>query len=137
MHLRILRMQHPVSASHHYSCIQIFVNKGYYPTVFYRSAQYLYQFAVVYCVEELLQVKVYNIFVTFTYIFLHFAQSIMRPTMRAKATAPITARSVVDRYKYLAYGVLDYSVHYGWNTELTFLAIVLGYLYPTDWIRTI
>ncbi len=71
------RLQYSV---HHHPAAEVLVYQRYYAAVIYRSAQHLYQFALVYRVEEALQVDAHGIPVPFGHVLPCLTQCIMCST---------------------------------------------------------
>lgn len=119
------------------SAPKIFVYEADYPAVLDGAAEYLYEFAVAHCVEEAFEVKVNYVFVAFIDYLLHFSQCVQASSSRTEAEAPPGELGVIDYCQCLVDGLLHHAVNHGWYAQQALLAVVLGYLYPTDRIRTV
>ncbi len=111
--------------------------RGYHCIVLYCPLQYLYHLGVVHCVEKAFKVYVHCVVVALADYSACFDQCTMRSSPRAEAIAPVAELTFIDWCQHLGYRLLYHSVHHRGNAQLTFLAIVLGYFYPADGVRTI
>lgn len=88
-------------------------------------------------IKEALQVKVYYILVAVRDYRLRLSLRITTTTPLTEAEAILAELFLIDRSQYLIEGLLHHAVYHGRYSQKTLLAIVLGYLYPSDGIRTV
>ena len=88
-------------------------------------------------IKEALQVKVYYILVAVRDYGLRLSQRIMTATPRTEAEAVPAELFLIDGSQNLVDGLLHHAVYHGRYSQKALLAIVLGYLYPSDGIRTV
>ena len=88
-------------------------------------------------IKEALQVKVYYILVAVRDYGLRLSQRIMTATPRTEAEAVPAELFLIDGSQNLVNGLLHHAVYHGRYSQKALLAIVLGYLYPSDGIRTV
>ena len=79
-----------------------------------------------------------------TYILVAVRDYRLRLSLRITTTTPLTEAEailaelfLIDRSQYLIDGLLHHAVYHGRYSQKPLLAIVLGYLYPSDGIRTV
>ena len=113
------------------------MDEGHHPAILYRPADYLYQLRVVHVVEELFQVLVDAEAVAIIDDGLRTPKGLVGSSVRTETKAVITELRLVQRLQDLRYVLPDLAVYYGRDAERTLLAVVIGYLYPSDWIRTV
>ena len=111
--------------------------KADYSAVLNGAAEYLYEFAVAHCVEEAFKVEVNYIFVAFIDYLLHFLQCVQASSSRTETEASLGELGLIDYRQHLVDGLLYHAVNHGGYAQQALLAIVLGYLYPSDGIRTV
>ena len=121
----------------YHTTAKILVYQTDHPAVLYRAAQYLYEFAVVHCIEETFKVEVNYIFVAFINSLLHLSQCVQAPSSRTETETPFRELGLIDDGQHLVYGLLHHAVNHGRDAQKAHLAIILGYLYPADGIRTV
>ena len=95
------------------------------------------KFAVAHCVEEAFEVEVNYVLVAFIDYLLHFSQCVKASSPRAEAEASFGELGLIDYCQYLVDGLLHHAVNHGRYAQQALLAVVLGYLYPADGIRTV
>ena len=88
-------------------------------------------------IKEALQVKVYYILVAVRDYGLRLFQRIMTATPRTEAEAVLAELLLIDGSQDLVNGLLNHTVYHGRYSQKPLLAIILGYLYPSDGIRTV
>ena len=114
----------------YYACVEILVYQRYDPAVFDCLAKQLYQLAVINCVEELLKVKVYAVFIAVIDDFLRLLHRLVRAPSRAEAVACLREFRFVHQAQHPGDVLLDDAVNHGGYAKLARLAAILGYLYP-------
>ena len=119
------------------SAWKVFVYKTDYPAVLDGAAEYLYEFAVTHGVKEAFEVKVNYIFVAFIDYLLYFPKCVQASPSRTEAETSLGELGLIDYRQYLVDGLLHHAVNHGRYAQQALLAIVLGYLYPSDGIRTV
>ena len=90
-----------------------------------------------YRIKETLQIKVDYIFVTVRDDGFRSLQRIVASTIRAEAEAAAAKLLLIDRSQDLVNGLLNQTVYNCRYAQQSLLAIILGYLYPSDGIRTV
>ncbi len=80
----------------YHTAAQIFVYKANHSAILYRTAEYLYEFAVVNCVKEAFEVEVNYICIAIINRLLHFSQCVVASSGRAKAEAPLGKMRLID-----------------------------------------
>ena len=108
-----------------------------YPAVLDGAAEYLYEFAVAHCVEEAFKVEVNYIFVAFIDYLLYFPKCVQASSSRTETETPFRELGFIDDGQHLVDGLLHHAVYHCRNAQQAHLAVVLGYLYPSDGIRTV
>ena len=88
-------------------------------------------------VEEAFKVKVNYIDVTFIDYLLRSSQCFMATSSRAEAVACLTELVLINRSQYLVDGLLHQAVYHCRYAQKAPLAVVFGYFYPLDWVRTV
>ena len=126
-----------ISAIYHYSAIEVFVDEGDNRIVLYCSLQYLYHLGVVDGVEETFKVYVHCIVVALADYLRCLYQRFLSSSARSEAVTSIAELTFIDWGQYLGNCLLDYSVYNRWYSKLAFLAVVLRYLNPAEWVRTV
>src|SRR5690606_22879184 len=99
--------------------------------------QHFDQFTLVHCVKVFLQVHIHYILISLLDIVLTFLDGIVSTPFGSEAEAVLGELLLVDRRKYLSYGLLDHSVHDRRYSQVSFLlSVIFWYFYPTDGIWT-
>lgn len=89
-----------------------------------------------YPVKEAFKVKVYRIVVSLADYLLCFSQCMVTTAFGTEDEAVPVELTLIDRGQYLVDCLLDKAVYYRGDARLAHLAVILGYLYPHDWVRT-
>ena len=121
----------------HCACLEVFMNQRNHSPVLDISGQNLYQLALIDCVKELLQVHIHRPHIALFQILPAFPKCVLRASSRTEAVACFCEFRFVDRCQHLCYALLDNSVYCCWNSQLSFLAVLFGYLYPPYRLRTV
>ena len=82
-------------------------------TVFYRTAENFYEFAMAHSVEEAVKVKVDYIDVAFVDYLLRSSQCFVAASSRTEAVACLGELVLINRSQYLVDGLLHQSVYHG------------------------
>ena len=126
-----------VFAAVHNPCVEIAVDERDDCIVLDCSLQYLYQFGVIDRVKEAFEVYVNCIVVaSFQYLRRRY-QCPLATSLGTEAVAPIAELTLIDGTEHLGYRLLKHAVYHSGYSQLAFASVVLGYLYPTDGIRTV
>ena len=82
-------------------------------TVFYRTAEDFYEFAMVHGIEEAFKVKVYYIYVAFVDYPLRSSQCVMTSSSRTEAVARLGELVLIDGSQYLPqFGITECLIQY-------------------------
>src|SRR5699024_7608746 len=95
------------------------------------------QFAMVYCVKKLFQVHIYSVVITSCHVLLTLIQCLMCVAFWPEPITVCRKLGFVEFTQFLGYGLLDYSVHYCGNTQISLLPIVFRYLCSAYRIRAV
>ena len=61
----------------------------------------------------------------------------MASSSRSEAVARLGELVLIDGSQYLVDGLLHHAVNHGRYAQQALLAVVFGYFYPLDWVRTV
>ena len=81
------------------------------------------------------QVQCYRMGVSLFCILFHLLNGVLRASSRTIAVTVLREQRLVDRCKALCYGLLENAVFYGWNTQLSYSTVWLGYLHSSYRVR--
>ena len=88
-------------------------------------------------IEEAFQVQIDNVYIAIVYYLLRSPKCIVASSPWAEALTPWRELSLIDGCQGWVDGLLHQSVNHGGDAQQALLAIVLRYLYSTDWVRTV
>ena len=135
--LRSAFLAHLEHAMIDYAAAQILVYERDDSSVLDGTGKNLYQLAVTHCIKETLQIKVDYVNIAFRDNGLRFPQCLVAAALRTEAEAVVAELTLIDGSQDLVDGLLHYSVYHCRYAKQALLAIFLGYLYPSDGIRTV
>ena len=88
-------------------------------------------------IKKALQIQVDCVLVAVRYYGLRLFQRIMTATPRTEAEAIPAELFLIDGSQDLVNGLLHHTVYHGRYSPKALFAIILGYLYPSDGVRTV
>ena len=135
--LRRALLAHLKDSFVHYAASKVFVYQTHHPTVLYRAAEDFYELAMAHRVEEAFQVEVNHIDVAGINYLLRSTKCVMASSSRTETVAPRGELALINGSQGLVDGLLHHAVNYRGDAQQAHLAIVLGYLYPFHWGRTV
>ena len=125
------------SAPFHCSRSEILVDEGQYPSILDIPCQYFHQLRLVHGIKELLQVHIHRPHSACFQILPAFPECVMGASLWSEPVACFRKLRFIDRCQHLCDCLLDDTVYCCWNSQFSCLSVVLGYLYPSDWLRLV